>query len=85
MKTSTKSYSKTNPADIKIFMSKKPTKKYIEIGTVTSTKNVGIFSRTQEKTYQELKEKAASIGGNAIINVTEDISAVKGVVIRYTE
>lgn len=85
LKTSTQSYAKTNPTDIEVFMSKKPTRKYTEIGTVTSSKNVGIFSRTQEKTYKELKEKAASIGGHAIINLTEDISQVKGVVIRYTE
>jgi hypothetical protein len=85
LQTSSKNYAKTNPADVEVFMSKKPSKKFIEIGTVTSSKNVGIFSRTQEKTYQELKEKAASIGGDAIINLTEDISQVKGVVIKYTE
>jgi hypothetical protein len=43
------------------------------------------FSRSDKKIYKELKEKAASIGGDAIINLDEDLASTKGVVIRYTE
>jgi transcriptional regulator of nitric oxide reductase len=85
MKTSSESFAKTNPDDIEVFMSKKPTKKFIELGTVSSSKHVMGFSRSDKKIYKELKEKAASIGGNAIINLTEDLASKKGVVIRYTE
>ena len=85
LKTTSETYTKTNPADIEVFISKKPSKKYIEIGTVASSKHKGGFSRKQSKIYNDLKEKAASIGGHAIINLTEDIAQIKGVVIRYTE
>jgi hypothetical protein len=30
-----------------------------------------------------MKEKAASIGGNAIIGVTEDFASISGVVVRF--
>jgi uncharacterized protein YbjQ (UPF0145 family) len=41
------------------------------------------IKRAENKIQQALKEKAASIGGNAIINVTEDIGSISGIVIRY--
>ncbi|WKD85224.1 hypothetical protein KCTC32516_00564 [Polaribacter huanghezhanensis] len=85
LKTSTESFTKTNPDDIKVFISKQPTRKYIEIGTVSTSKYVVGLSRSDKKIYRTLKEKAASIGGNAIINLQEGLANVKGVVIRFIE
>ncbi|AFU70308.1 hypothetical protein P700755_003720 [Psychroflexus torquis ATCC 700755] len=84
MRTSDVKYEQTDSNSIEIFLSKKPNKEYDEIGRVSADKysNMAI-KRAENKIQQALKEKAASIGGNAIINVTEDIGSISGIVIRY--
>ena len=87
-KTSSQSYSASNPSDVEIFISAKPQNKYDEIGTVTVSKIkfVLIFpkNRPSEDIQNELKEKAASIGGNAIINYRESGETnITGTVVRY--
>lgn len=86
MKTSNETYPPTNPASIKMFLSEKPSQSYKEIGRVSVSKfgNFGT-SRSGEEIQQEMKEKAASIGGNAIINVTEDFASTNGVVIIFSK
>jgi len=85
VQTSNEKYEQTNPNSIEIFLSKKPDRDYDEIGKVSSDKYKGIPTgkRSEEKIQEDLKKKAASIGGNAIINVTEDFASISGIVIRY--
>lgn len=85
VQTSNEKYEQTNPNSIEIFLSKKPDRDYDEIGKVSSDKynGFGIAKKSEVKIQEDLKKKAASIGGNAIINVTEDFASISGIVIRY--
>ncbi len=85
LSTSSTKYEATNPNEISIFLSKKPTKEYEEIGKVGVEKYSNIaMKRSEAKIQKALKEKASSIGGHAIINITEDFASISGIVIRYT-
>jgi hypothetical protein len=78
-----KQYSATNPAKIVIYHTQKPKKPFEELGRVAVDKyNNFAISRSGEEINKLLKEKAASIGGDAVISVTEDFASVSGVVIR---
>lgn len=80
-------YPPTNPESVEIFISDIPTREYMEIGTVsvrTIVSHVLIATtRSPEKANQLMKEQAASIGGNAVINYREEEQQIKGTVIRY--
>ena len=87
MRTSGQSYPATDPAKVRVFLSEKPADKYIEIGKVTVDKYgvIGIVAASGDKINQLLREQAAKIGGDAIINVSEDFASVSGVVIVFTK
>lgn len=86
MKTTEETYPPTNPSDVKIFLSEKPTQPYKEIGRVRVDKYTNMaISKSGETIQKEIKEQAASIGGQAIINVTEDFASTAGVVIVFTQ
>lgn len=74
----------TSPSEVKLFFSKIPEKSYIEIGKVSVDKYSNLaIKRSGDKLNELLKEKAASIGGQAIISITEDFASMSGTVIRY--
>jgi hypothetical protein len=87
--TTAEKYPPTNPSEVELFINNKPTKKYKEIGTVSvrTVNSYGIVATTRsaEKANDMMREKAASIGGHAVINYKEEEQQIKGVVIRYTE
>jgi len=69
-KTTTEIYAPTQASNIEIFTSTKPSKEFIEIGTVSVIRIKSLMipiNKPVEKVMQDMKEKAASIGGNAII------------------
>lgn len=76
-------YLPTNPSSVEIYLSEKPSAVYEEIGLVNVDKynNFGI-SRSPEELNTKLKEQAASIGGNAIISLSEDFASMSGVVVK---
>jgi len=84
-----KSYPATDPADVELFINNKPTKEYTEIGTVSvrTINSYGVVATTRkpEKANELMREKAASIGGHAVIDYKEENQQIKGTVIRYTE
>jgi hypothetical protein len=73
-----------NPSDIKLFFGDKPTEPFRELGRVSSGKFGALGrSRKREAIDDELKKKAAELGGDAVINITEDFASVSGVVIAF--
>lgn len=83
------SYSPTDPSEVELFINNKPERDYIEIGTV-SVRTINSYmvvatSRSPEKANAMMREKAASIGGHAVINYREEDQQIKGTVIRYKE
>jgi hypothetical protein len=89
MTTTSKQFLPTNPDAVKIYLTKKPTKSFEEIGRISINKYstggamVGV-SRSNNEIYKNLREEAASIGGDAIINITEDVMTMYGVVIKMS-
>ncbi|MFC5044112.1 hypothetical protein [Aquimarina hainanensis] len=85
VRLSNEKYEETNVNDIDVFSSQKPTKDYVEIAKVSTDKfsKLGAIKHSGETINKRLKEKAASVGGHAIINLTEDFASVSGTVIRY--
>lgn len=74
----------TNPTSVQIFLTEKPTVAYEELGRVSVDKyNNFAMTRSPDELNNKLKEKAASIGGDAIIGVTEDFASISGVVVKY--
>jgi hypothetical protein len=86
-KTTTEVYEPTQASSIEIFTSTKPTKPYIEIGIVSVLRVKSVvmpISKPAKKIMQEMKEKAASIGGDAIINYRESGETnMTGTIIKY--
>jgi hypothetical protein len=74
----------TDPSSVKIYLSEKPNVPYEEIGRVSVDKynNLSI-ARSPDDMNAALKQQAASIGGNAIIDVTEDFASMSGVVVAF--
>jgi hypothetical protein len=87
-----RTYPATNPDDVKIYQSDKPTTQYEEIGRVSITKwnnsayipFVGLATgdRSGTEVSNLLKQKAAELGGDAVINISEDLGGYSGVVIK---
>jgi hypothetical protein len=72
------------PADIKLFFVDKPAEPFRELGRVSASKYGTLGrSRKREVIDEELKSKAAELGGDAVINITEDFASVSGVVISF--
>lgn len=87
IKTIDKYYAPTEPNSIEVFTTKDPSKPYFEIGTVTVKRlqsRMVPINRPPEKIMSEMKAKASSIGGHAIINYKESGEMnMTGTVIRY--
>jgi len=85
MTTTSKQFPPTNPDAVKIYLTDKPTTPYEEIGRVSVDKFSTIgTSRSGDVIYKNLCEKAAFIGGDAVINITEDFASMSGVVVRIS-
>lgn len=73
-----------NPAAIKLYFTEKPSESFRELGRVSAGKYGTLGrSRKREAIDEELKTKAAELGGDAVINITEDFASVSGVVIAF--
>jgi hypothetical protein len=73
----------TSAGKVAIYHTKAPRSHYQEIGRVSIDKyNNFAISRSGSEIENLMKEKAASIGGDAIISVTEDFASISGVVIK---
>ena len=84
MNTGSTSHAATDPQAVKIFQSEKPVVPYEEIGRVSVDKyNNMAISRSGDEINRLLREKAASIGGDAIIAISEDMGSISGVVIKF--
>jgi hypothetical protein len=71
-------------ADIKLYFTEKPAEPFRELGRVSAGKYGTLGrSRKREAVDEELKTKAAELGGDAVINITEDFASVSGVVIAF--
>lgn len=78
-------FTPTNPDSVKIYLTTPPTAKYDELGRVSVDKyNNLAIERTGDQVSQLLREKAAAIGGDAVISVTEDFGGISGVVVKFT-
>lgn len=85
MTTTSEQFTPTNPDAVKIYQTDKPTTPFKEIGRVSVAKYSNpVFPtpRSGDAMYKDLRKKAASIGGDAIINITEDMVTMSGVVIK---
>lgn len=83
MTTTSKQFPPTNPDAVKIYLTDKPTAPYEEIGRVSADKYTSLgTTRSGDEIRKGLREKAASIGGDAIINITEDFASMSGVVLK---
>ena len=81
--TTGKQFPPTSAASVKIYQTDKPSSPYEEIGRVSVDKYSNFAtSRSGDKLYGLLREKAASIGGDAVIGITEDFASISGVVIK---
>ena len=81
--TTGKQYSATNPEQIVIYHSKKPQNQYEEIGRISVDKyNNFAISRTGDEIEKLLRKKAASIGGDAVISLSENLESISGIVIK---
>lgn len=79
-------FAPTNPADIQIFSTKTPEKEYIELAKISTDRYKTLMGKNSDETINNrLREKAAKVGGHAIINLSEDFASVSGVVIRFKE
>jgi len=88
--TTSQTYPASDPNSIEVFISKKPTKDFIEIGTVSVPRFKFVLTipknRPSEEILLELKQEASSIGGHAVIDYQESGDMhMTGTVIRYTE
>jgi hypothetical protein len=72
------------PDEIKLYFSEKPTQAFKELGRVSAGK-FSTFgrSRKREAIDMELREKAAKLGADAVIAITEDFASVSGVAIEF--
>ena len=75
-----------NSEAVKIYWADKPTMPFQELGRVSVDKYHGMFaiSTSRDAINKKLCEQAAAMGGNAIINVTEDFASVSGVAIKMS-
>ena len=73
-------------AEVKLFFTEKPDGAFRELGRVSAGKYGTLGrSRKREQIDDELKTKALGLGGDAVINITEDFASVSGVVIAFQD
>ncbi|HYW08300.1 MAG TPA: hypothetical protein VE913_15185 [Longimicrobium sp.] len=78
-------YPRTRAADVAIINpGDQPARPYVEIGRLTEYQADWLArERSDESIFRSLKAKAASIGGHALINVTDTWGTMTAIVIRY--
>ncbi len=65
-----------------LFLTEKPTGSYKELERVSAGKyNFAGITRKRTVIDEELRKKAKELGGNAVINITEDFASVSGVAV----
>jgi PBP1b-binding outer membrane lipoprotein LpoB len=85
-KTAKGYYEPTNPNDVEILFTK-PTRSYIELGSITATKHKPGDTAVM---HNSLRAKSAPLGADAVIILNQGFDPynrlwVTGVVIRYTD
>lgn len=71
-------------ADVKLFFIEKPTQTFKELGRISANK-YGTLGRSKKREAidEDLKTQAIGLGGDAVINITEDFASISGVVVRF--
>lgn len=71
-------------ADVKLFLVEKPTQPFKELGRISVSK-YGTLGRSKKREIinEDLKNQAIGLGGDAVINITEDFASISGVVVRF--
>lgn len=85
VKTTSTNYKPTNPKQVALYYdNKKPAHKYKIIGRVNANAHNFMAIPISEKNIRKsLKTQAASIGGNAVINIKRNLDTETGNVVRY--
>ncbi|MEP7012972.1 MAG: hypothetical protein ABJC13_21840 [Acidobacteriota bacterium] len=70
--------------DVKLFFVEKPTQPFKELGRISVSK-YGTLGRSKKREAidEDLKNQAIGLGGDAVINITEDFASISGVVVRF--
>ena len=70
--------------DVKLFFVEKPTQPFKELGRISVGK-YGTLGRSKKREAidEDLKNQAIGLGGDAVINITEDFASISGVVVRF--
>ncbi len=70
--------------EVKLFFTERPSQPFVERGRVSVSK-YSTFGRTKKRDAidEELKSQAIQLGGDAIINISEDFASISGVVVRF--
>lgn len=77
-------YRKTSPENIHIFFDRKPGRGYIEMGQLNiDADNILGIPKSETEIIHEMQEQAASVGGDAVINIRQDSGSITGTVIVY--
>ena len=81
---SSKTYPATNPSQVKLYFTKKPSRRYIKIDEISvMDHDIAGTSLEENKINQKLQQAAAQIGGNAITNIRTSLGKRTGTVIRF--
>lgn len=83
--TTSKTYAPTNPTDVAIYYGDTlPHRHYVIIGRVSANADDMLgLDKSEQSIRTVLQQKAASIGGEAVIHVQEAIDTQSGDVIRF--
>jgi len=78
-------FAPTTPNQITIYaQGQKPKCKYNTIGSVSVDNTQWFTTRSLEKKYSVLKEKAAKMGGTGVMNITQSFANTDASIIRCT-
>jgi hypothetical protein len=73
-------------SDVKLYLTDKPSAPFRELQRVSAGKyNFAGITRDRGAIDEELRKKAAAVGADAVINITEDFANVSGVAIAFTQ
>lgn len=79
------SYAPTDHDKIQLFFSGKPQRKYKVIGdVVVGTDNSWGMNKSESDVRKAMSDKAASIGGDGVIDIKRNLNTMTGQVIRYS-
>ena len=85
MKTTDETFPAKSSSNVKLYLSEKPSQTFTTIGSVSVDKFTMLgMSRSGDEINNLLKVNAASIGGDALIDIKEDFGSVSGVVVVFT-